>query len=320
MPPKKNASQQKPRRMRYIIEEVPDSDLFIPMPQLSQVANHPTSHHTPPPMHPNPPLMNPTPPLQHPTPPMSRSFTGLLYTPPGCTPFLPISPTTFISPTGYTPYFNTRSSTYFPMPSMQSSEPIHMELGGSNMPRPMPSEDDHGDTSASGYSSAPGDTSSAPGETSAQEDTSATEEQTRRENILRRKEPQKLGYYHGRLIIWPDSGSIFPHQEISIITGIIKEKYTKFWPSYGVVLEDDRKDWFNAFKEEFNKQLSLQLSQHPKLEPPPGYPVDPALGFRIWYDVSGGKKKNGRVYSAEGYAKIIKRRDRSFRMRLADGE
>ncbi|CAI8619238.1 unnamed protein product [Vicia faba] len=130
IPPKKNASHQKPLRSRYIIEEVPDSNLFIPMPQSSQVANHPT----PPTMHPTPPPMHPTPPLMHPSPPMSASFTGLLSTPLGCTPFSPISLTTFISPTEYTPYFTTGPSTYFPMPSMQSSGPIHMELGGSNMP------------------------------------------------------------------------------------------------------------------------------------------------------------------------------------------
>ncbi|KAL5059482.1 hypothetical protein RYX36_031086 [Vicia faba] len=191
MPPKKNASQQKPRRSKYIIEEVPDSDLFIPMPQSIQVANHPP-HSTQPPMHPTPPLMHSTPPSMHTTPPMSGSFTGLLSTPPGCTPFLLISLIAFISPTGYMPYFPTGPDTYFPMPSMQSSGPIHMELGGSSMPRPMPSEDDHGDTSALGDSSAPGDTSSAPGETSAQEDTSAPEEQTRRKHILRRNALQKL--------------------------------------------------------------------------------------------------------------------------------
>ncbi|KAL5101500.1 hypothetical protein RYX36_005827 [Vicia faba] len=149
-------------------------------------------HHTPPPVHNSPSLMHHTPPPIHTTPSMSRSFTELLSTPPGCTPFPPISPTSFISPTGYTPYFPTGPSTYFSMPSMKSSGPIHMELGGSSMPRPMPSEDDHGDTSAPGDSSAPGDTSSAPGETSAQEDTSAPEKQTRREHILRRNEPQKI--------------------------------------------------------------------------------------------------------------------------------
>ncbi|KAL5079032.1 hypothetical protein RYX36_007453 [Vicia faba] len=160
------------------------------MPQSSQVENHP-SHPTPPPMYPTPPPMHPTPPPMHTTPPISGSFTGLLSTPPGCTLFPPISPTTFISPTGYTPYFPLVPGTYFPMPSMHSIGPIHMELGGSSMPRPMPSKDDHGDTSALGDSSAPGDTSSAPGETSAQEDTSALEEQTRREHILRRNVPQK---------------------------------------------------------------------------------------------------------------------------------
>ncbi|KAL5056751.1 hypothetical protein RYX36_028355 [Vicia faba] len=137
---KKNATQEKclptkASRSRYIIEEVPDSDLFIPMPQSSQVANHPP-HSTLPPMHPTPhpihlipPLMHPTPPPMHTTPPMSGSFTGLLSTPLGCTPFSPISPTTFISPTGYTPYFPTGPGTYFPMPAMQLSGPIHMELG-----------------------------------------------------------------------------------------------------------------------------------------------------------------------------------------------
>ncbi|KAL5102299.1 hypothetical protein RYX36_006626, partial [Vicia faba] len=142
-------------------------------------------HPTPPPMHHSPPLMHHTPPLIHITPPMSGSFTGLLSTPSGCTPFLPISPTTFISPTRYIPYFPTGPSTCFPMPSMQSSGPIHMELGGSSMHRTMPSEDDHGDTSA------PRNTSSASGENSAQEDISAPGEKTRREHILRRNEPQK---------------------------------------------------------------------------------------------------------------------------------
>ncbi|KAL5054591.1 hypothetical protein RYX36_035273 [Vicia faba] len=113
----------------------------------------------------------------------------------------------FISPTGYTPYFPIGPGTYFPIPSMQSSGPIHMEVGGSSMPRPMPSEDDHGDISALGDSSAPGDTSSAPGETSAQEDTSAPEEKTSREHNLRRNAPQKVRYYHGRLVIWSDSRS-----------------------------------------------------------------------------------------------------------------
>ncbi|KAL5059971.1 hypothetical protein RYX36_031575 [Vicia faba] len=167
------------------------------MPQSSQVVNHPPHstlppmHHTPTPMNHSSPLMHPTPPLMHTTPPMFRSFIELLSTPPGCTPFPPISSTAFNSPTGYTPYFPTRPSTYFPMPFMQSSEPIHMELDGSSMPRPMPSKDDHGDTSLPGGSSAPGDTTSAHGETNAQEDTSAPEEQTTREHILRRNEPHK---------------------------------------------------------------------------------------------------------------------------------
>ncbi|KAL5055963.1 hypothetical protein RYX36_036645 [Vicia faba] len=168
------------------------------MPQSSQVANHPPHstlplmRPTPPPMHHSPPLMHPTPPHMHTTPHMSRSFTELLSTPPGCTPLLPISPINFISPNGYTPYFPIGPSIYFPMPSMQSSGPIHMELDGSSMPRPMPYKDDHRDTSSPRDSSAPGDTSSALGETSAQEDTSAPEEKTRREHILRRNEPQKL--------------------------------------------------------------------------------------------------------------------------------
>lgn len=44
------------------------------------------------------------------------------------------------------------------------------------------------------------------------------------------------------------------------------------------------------------------------------------MGFRTWYDVAQKKRKNGRVYGTKGYAKTIKRRDRSFRMRLVDGE
>ncbi|XP_058762913.1 uncharacterized protein LOC131636304 [Vicia villosa] len=241
-------------------------------------------------------------------------------------------------------------------------------------------------------------------------------------------------------------------QDLSIITNIIKEKYTQFWPSYGAVHEDDKEKWFQAFKEyciwdvrdeaaikenfhskcaarfsdtmrnvrlkweakgtrprwigedifpklidhwnsdkfkeiseqakknrasevggcnyaagsisvaevarrmreelgrtpllnelhmethlkrngefiderakitqeNFDKELALKLSEHPEIpEPPPGYPVDPSIGFQTWYKVSGGKKKNGRVYCAGGYSKNIKRRSRDFKMRYADGE
>ena len=74
-------------------------------------------------------------------------------------------------------------------------------------------------------------------------------------------------------------------------------------------------------QEEFDRQLAIKLSDHSELvEPQSGYPVDPSLAFSTWYDTAGGKKKNGRVYGAGGYAKTIKRRDRCFRMRLADGE
>ncbi|CAI8586182.1 unnamed protein product [Vicia faba] len=72
---------------------------------------------------------------------------------------------------------------------------------------------------------------------------------------------------------------------------------------------------------QYDRRLALWLSEHPGLSgPSSGYPTDPSVGFRTWYDVSGIKKKNGRVYGAGGYAKTIKQRDRSFRMRLADGE
>ncbi|CAI8584072.1 unnamed protein product [Vicia faba] len=74
-------------------------------------------------------------------------------------------------------------------------------------------------------------------------------------------------------------------------------------------------------QDKFDRHLSLKLSEHPELPgPPPRYSVDPSVDFQTWYDVSGGKKKNGRVYSAGGYAKTIKRHDRNFTMRLADGE
>ncbi|CAK8540880.1 unnamed protein product [Lathyrus sativus] len=74
-------------------------------------------------------------------------------------------------------------------------------------------------------------------------------------------------------------------------------------------------------QEEYDRRLALSLSEHPELPPPPqGYPVDPCLGFQTWYDAARRKRKNGRVYGAGGYAKTIKRRDRTFRMRLDDGE
>ncbi|CAK8563849.1 unnamed protein product [Lathyrus sativus] len=41
---------------------------------------------------------------------------------------------------------------------------------------------------------------------------------------------------------------------------------------------------------------------------------------KTWYDATRGKRKNGRVYGAGGYAKTIKRRDRTFMMRLDNGE
>ncbi|CAI8598375.1 unnamed protein product [Vicia faba] len=33
-------------------------------------------------------------------------------------------------------------------------------------------------------------------------------------------------------------------------------------------------------KEEFDRQLAIQLSEHPELEPPPGYPFDLVVGFQ----------------------------------------
>ena len=61
--------------------------------------------------------------------------------------------------------------------------------------------------------------------------------------------------------------------------------------------------------------------QYPELPgSPSGNPIDPIMGFQTWYDISGGKKKNGRGYDAGGYAKTIKQRDMSFRMRYANGE
>lgn len=53
---------------------------------------------------------------------------------------------------------------------------------------------------------------------------------------------------------------------------------------------------------------------------PPGYHVDPSLGFRTWYDVTRWKRENGRLHGVGGYAKTIKRCDRSFKMRLAEEE
>ncbi|XP_058742614.1 uncharacterized protein LOC131615136 [Vicia villosa] len=74
-------------------------------------------------------------------------------------------------------------------------------------------------------------------------------------------------------------------------------------------------------QENFDKELAIKLSEHPEIpQPPPGYPVDPNISFQTWYKVSGGKKKNGRVYCTGGYSKNIKRRSRDFKMRYADGE
>ncbi|CAK8543050.1 unnamed protein product [Lathyrus sativus] len=74
-------------------------------------------------------------------------------------------------------------------------------------------------------------------------------------------------------------------------------------------------------QEEYDRKLELSLSKHPKLPPPPqGIPVDPCLGFQTWYDAARRKRKNGRVYGVGGYVKTIKRRDRTFMMRLDDGE
>ncbi|KAI5445715.1 hypothetical protein KIW84_013804 [Lathyrus oleraceus] len=49
-------------------------------------------------------------------------------------------------------------------------------------------------------------------------------------------------------------------------------------------------------QEEYDRQLAPTLSEYPE------------------------KRKNGRAYGAGGYAKTIKRRDKSFLMRLANGE
>ncbi|CAK8536903.1 unnamed protein product [Lathyrus sativus] len=74
-------------------------------------------------------------------------------------------------------------------------------------------------------------------------------------------------------------------------------------------------------QEEYDRKVALSFSDHPELPPPPQrYPIDPCLSFRTWYNTARGKRKKGRVYGAGGYAKTIKPRDRTFKMRLDDGE
>lgn len=117
---------------RFIVEEVLDSYIFIPMPLLSQVPR--------PPMHLTPLLVHHTPPPMHSTSSIFRSFTGLLSTP-YFSSLSPISVIGFISPPEYTHIMhpNTPHPTYFPMPSMYSSIPSFLMSSSSGPSFLMPS-------------------------------------------------------------------------------------------------------------------------------------------------------------------------------------
>ncbi|KAI5446174.1 hypothetical protein KIW84_014143 [Lathyrus oleraceus] len=93
------------------------------------------------------------------------------------------------------------------------------------------------------------------------------------------------------------------HQAVSSITKVIKEKYNKFWPTYGALSNKEKEDGFKLFQEEYDRRLAITISKHPELlSSPLGYPVDSCLGFRTWYDVAQlvgrGKMKECMVLEA----------------------
>lgn len=208
MPPRsEEKGKGKAHRTRFIVEEIPDSSMFISMLLSSQV---PRSH-----MQTTQPHVHSTPPHMHSTSPISGSFTGLLSTP-DFSSFPPIYAPTFISPPGYTPIMhpNTPHPTYFSMSSMPyidadgSSMPYmpYMEAGGSSMPHSSPmhythdEQDDEDDTSAHDHE----DTSSHDhGYTSAPD---SAHEEGRRTCILRNALPQTIRKYKGIFVIHSDGG------------------------------------------------------------------------------------------------------------------
>ncbi|KAI5434151.1 hypothetical protein KIW84_021129 [Lathyrus oleraceus] len=156
--------------------------------------------------------------------------------------------------------------------------------------------DEH-DTSAHGH----GDASSHDhGDTCA---SNSAHEERRRMHILRNAPPQTIWKYKGRFVIHFDRGRAFEVGGCNYASGCIS------------VAKIARK------MEEYDRIFALNILEHPELPPPPSkYPTNSCLGFQTWYDVARGKRKNGRVYDAGGYAKTIKQYDRSLRMRLVDGE
>ncbi|KAI5411051.1 hypothetical protein KIW84_056268 [Lathyrus oleraceus] len=234
--------------------------------------------------------MHPTSSHMHSTPLISGSFTGLLSTP-DFSSFPPIYATPFISPPGYTPFMkaSTPHPTYFLMSSMQTSGlsfPMpSIQPSAPSMLHSSPmnyAHDEQDDTSAHGH----GDRSAHDhGDIS---DPDSANEERRRMHLLRNA-PQTIRKHHGKFVIEPEGGLF--HDEL-VRTSLLNKIHLKTNIKRNEEFADDRS---RNTQEAYDKK-NLPLLYQSIL------------------------KENGRVYGTGGYTKTIRRRDKSFRVRLAGGE
>ncbi|KAL5079480.1 hypothetical protein RYX36_007901 [Vicia faba] len=181
-------------------------------------------------MHPTLPHMHPTPPSMHPSP---STFTDLLSTP--YSTFPDISPSAFIIPSRHTSYMPQAG----PSTSIPTIDPAFTRYrdpgGGSSTSHSSPMHSPHEEQ---------GDDDDHAEQVVQDE----TDQEHRNAHILRNV-PQVIRKRNGRFFIQPEESSFYPsHQAAACITEIIKEKYNKFFPTYGVVDGDEMEAWFRLFQ------------------------------------------------------------------------
>ncbi|KOM43462.1 hypothetical protein LR48_Vigan05g106600 [Vigna angularis] len=83
------------------------------------------------------------------------------------------------------------------------------------------------------------------------------------------------------------------------ITRSIKQQFLSSWPTWGAILDDDKKPFWERFQEEFSTRLSQVRFEHESAPTPDdaSNAEDDIRRTQCWVDIVGGKKK-GRVYGA----------------------
>ncbi|KAL5098749.1 hypothetical protein RYX36_003076, partial [Vicia faba] len=201
----------------------------------------PSMHPTLPYMHPIPPFMCPTPPYMHPSP---FTFTNLLSTP--YSTFPDISPSAFLSPPGHTSYM-PQAGPSTSIPTIDPTFTQYMDLGSGSS------------TSYSSPMHSPHEEQGDDDDHAEQVVQDETDQEHRNARILRNM-PQVIRKRNGRFVIQSEGLSFYPsHQAAACITEINKEKYNKFWPTYGVVDVQNLKNYEISLSMALRKKRDEEL-------------------------------------------------------------